>query len=196
VVGEALVRAPGPDVGEQETVHADVLAREVVAGRERGLEEDARPARRRDLLAVHPHDDAPRRVQHVDPVVRVARVDDDLVVLLEPRVDRVPRDADVALDRGLRLGRDAHVLAREREPWEAGRPVDEPHTLAVDDGLAVLRRPYPAGIHLDEGHLLRRVEVEPARGPMPEGPGADGEAHPATIALGGAQARPALCSCA
>src|SRR5262249_40012550 len=59
-----------------------------------------------DLHAVHLDLDVPRAVQDVDALVRVVRVDEDLLVLLEPSVHRVPVEANQAaqlLDRRLRV---------------------------------------------------------------------------------------------
>ncbi len=58
--------------------------------------------------AVEPHADVARAAQDVDAMMRVARVDEDLLVLLEPGVHRVPAERDVPAD-ALPAGRRALV---------------------------------------------------------------------------------------
>ena len=76
------------------SVAPHVERREVVAGRQPGLEEQDRAPRLGDELTLHVHLHVARRAQRVDALVRVAGVDEDLVVLLEPRVDGVPEEGD------------------------------------------------------------------------------------------------------
>jgi len=58
----------------------------VVARREAGLEEYSRPLGLGDDLPVDADLDVPGALQDVHPVVRVPGVDEDLLVLLVPRI--------------------------------------------------------------------------------------------------------------
>src|SRR5439155_1003889 len=76
-------------------------------------------ARQRDAvdpdLVADDHLDMARGGDHVDPLVGVARVDEDLLVLLVPAVDPVPIEGDEVLDRGnlvIRLGIAPHRVLR------------------------------------------------------------------------------------
>ena len=106
VPGEALVRAARGRVGRRQQVEPDVDLGQVVARREAGLEEERRLMGVGDRDAVHLDLHVTRAVQDVDPRVRVVGVDEDLLVLLEPAVHRVPVEADQAaqlFDRRLRV---------------------------------------------------------------------------------------------
>jgi hypothetical protein len=48
------------------------------------------------------HAHVPRAVQRVDPCVRVSRMNEDLLILLEPRIHLIPVKGEVALQRGKR----------------------------------------------------------------------------------------------
>jgi hypothetical protein len=91
VRSHALVRAPGVLIAREEHLLADVLGRDVVARRQSGLEEDPGPLRLGDDLPVHADLDVTGAIQDVDPVVRIAGVDEDFLVLLEPGVYLVSR---------------------------------------------------------------------------------------------------------
>src|SRR5262249_20972279 len=109
-----LVRAHRRERARLEEVHANVGLREVVARRERRLEEDPRPRALGDELAADANTDGTRARERLDPVERVVRVPDELLVLLEPAIRGRPGDADVALDLRLALGFDRDVLGRKR----------------------------------------------------------------------------------
>jgi hypothetical protein len=68
-----------------------------VTGRIDGLEQQLGAVRIGDHLAVAANQHVPRGRPDVDPVVRVARVRVDRVVLLEPAVHRRVVDLDVAV---------------------------------------------------------------------------------------------------
>ena len=74
-----------------------VVARDVPARGQPGLEQRDRVARIGERLAVQRDADVPRGPDRVDPVERVARVAEQLLVLLEPLVGRVPGDLDEAV---------------------------------------------------------------------------------------------------
>src|SRR5204862_2429282 len=73
--------------------------RQIVAGRQPGLEEQAWPGTLRDDLAGDLHPDVAGAARHIDPVVRVTGVDKDLVILLVPGVHLVPVESDVVPER-------------------------------------------------------------------------------------------------
>ena len=114
VLGLPLVRASGTRRAGLEV--ADILGRQVIANREPGLEEEHGRTRIRDQLALVLENDMAGRAANVDPRERVARVGDEQLLLVEPLVDGLPGDRDVAWDviqrRPLHA---AHVLGREGE---------------------------------------------------------------------------------
>src|SRR5439155_23198761 len=88
---------------------AEMGIRQIVAGRRPGLEQQAWTGTLGDELAGGLHPDVAVTVQHVDPVVRVTGVDEDLVILLVPGVHLFPVEGDVILERleawpGIRVG--------------------------------------------------------------------------------------------
>ncbi len=83
---DALVRTPGGLLALEDRLRAHVLRRDVVARWQPRLEEHSGPLGLGDDLAVDADPDAPRALQDVYPVVGVAGVDEDLLVLLVPRV--------------------------------------------------------------------------------------------------------------
>ena len=105
VLRDALVRARAARLRRREEVDADIGARDVPARREAGLDEQQRAVGLGDDRPVELDADMARAAQHVDAVVRVARVLEDLVVLLPPRVHRVPVEGDVPGDVGARVDR-------------------------------------------------------------------------------------------
>src|ERR1700738_2756960 len=79
-----LVRALSLRVGGAQQVHPDVREREVVAGGQAGLEQDARLAAVCDGDPVDLDPDVPRAGQDVDPGIGVARVDVDRLLPPQP----------------------------------------------------------------------------------------------------------------
>src|SRR3954452_18535001 len=98
---EALVRADRDRVAPAEAFHRDVAAREVVARRQPGLEGDRRAAAVGQQLAADLDADVARAAATVDAVPRVARMAEDLLVLLQPAVERLPAERDVAGEVGI-----------------------------------------------------------------------------------------------
>ena len=82
----ALVGAPGPG-GAGHQLGRHVRPRQVVAGRQHGLEQQDRPGADRQHLAVQLQPDLAGAGQHVDAVERVARVGHVQLVLLVPGVE-------------------------------------------------------------------------------------------------------------
>src|SRR5207249_2235621 len=70
----------------------------VIARRKPGLEQQARLVGLGHDHAPDDDLDMPRAVEHVYPVVRVARMDEDLVIFLEPSVHLGPVERDVILE--------------------------------------------------------------------------------------------------
>ena len=96
------------------------------------------------------------------------RVDDDLLVFLEPAIGRLPRDTHVPVDLGLRLRLDRHVLDRERVPGKPSRLVHEHRALAVHDRLVACKRTYATRPRLDVHNPLGRLEVQSSLRAMAE----------------------------
>src|SRR5215510_14075360 len=99
-----------------------------------------------------------RALERVDADERVTRMDEDLLVFLEPVIERVPWNCDVPGEVGIgkaaRLGRrssgapgdERHVLAGKRvDRHFLARLPDEQHALAVDDRVLAARTADPAG---------------------------------------------------
>jgi len=181
----ALVGAAGPDLVVVLELGGNILARQVPAGRERGLEQRDRTVGLGERLAVDGDGDVARAVAQVDPVVGVARVNDRLLILLEPAVERLEPNADQALGepllvdpgRLLRQRFHPHVLAGKAPDREAARHVEQLHPAAVDHRIATEEAANPPGRVLQVLHRTRRVEVEFAAGMMAERPASDGEGH-------------------
>ncbi len=102
LLGEPLVEGhsllfDSPD----EHVEPDVLARQVGPRRQVGLEQEHGGVAVSEDGALQRHLDVPRARQRLDPLVRVAWMRDDLVVLLEPPVDHagLPAHDDPVADR-------------------------------------------------------------------------------------------------
>jgi hypothetical protein len=123
-------------------VEGDIGAVEVVAGRQAGLEHQHRRARLGQRHALERGPDVPVRAERVDADIRVAGVDEDLLVLLIPRIERVPVEA----------GRACHPVDRVvAEDPHGARPVQAARAQAVAacralaEPLLVLRvvRPFP-----------------------------------------------------
>ena len=155
VGGGALVGALGDGVAGDEVLEADVVDGEVVAHRQAGLEEGLDLGGLGQHLALERHPHLPGRGEGVDAVVRVAGVDDDPLVLLEPLVEVVPRHGDVALDQGLGRAAGGHVLLGEGVVGQPPALVDEHGPVAVDDGGPALHAPDAPGDGLDQGDVRR-----------------------------------------
>ena len=87
-------------------VGEDVLAREIEAGRQARLEQQARGRGLGDDVAVDLDPDRSRGQAGIDAVERIARVGDDRVLLLVPGVERREVERHVA----------GQILVREPEP--------------------------------------------------------------------------------
>jgi hypothetical protein len=90
-------------------------------------------------------------------------MDEDLLILLEPVIDRVPRNRDVPVEVGISKtarrggsgapGDERHVLAGERvDRHLLARLPDEHRAPAVDDRLFAPRTADPAG-----GRVIRQI---------------------------------------
>src|SRR4051812_3375142 len=101
----ALVWTTRDSLGGLEQIHAHVQLRNVITGRQPGLEEEDRPARLSYRHAFNLHAHLPRAVDGVDPCVWISGMDEDLLILLVPRVHLVPEESEVALKFGLITGR-------------------------------------------------------------------------------------------
>src|SRR5437879_5930031 len=84
ISGDALVGAARLERAGREDCRIDILARQIVAGREVGLEEEHGAAALGHELAADHHLDQPAARQRVDALARVAGMDEHLLVLLEP----------------------------------------------------------------------------------------------------------------
>ncbi|ELB93205.1 FMNH2-dependent monooxygenase [Rhodococcus wratislaviensis IFP 2016] len=90
-----LVRAGRPGVGGGEELGPHVDAGHVVAHRQRRLEQQSRADGVGDERVTDEHLDVPGGRQHVDADIRVAGVDEHLLILLVPGVHPVPVERDV-----------------------------------------------------------------------------------------------------
>jgi hypothetical protein len=104
-VGDAFVGAAGGGVAGLEELRPHVLTGQVVAHREDGLQQHPGPGRLGDDGAADADAHSSGAPQDVDAGVRVAGVDEDLIVLLEHAVHRVPVEGDESGDLGRRLRR-------------------------------------------------------------------------------------------
>src|SRR5262249_961514 len=74
-------------------------------GRQPSLEEEDGPASVTQCYAVNLHAHVPRAVDRVDSCVRIARMNEDFFILLEPRVHLIPVKGEVTFQCGLMLFR-------------------------------------------------------------------------------------------
>jgi len=111
-LGLPLVGAMADRVGVLEQVHPDVGLRHVVPSGQAGLEQQRRLHALGDGDAVDLDADVARAGEHVDARVRIARVREHLLVLLEPGVHRAP----VEPDRVAQLGNRGVLEADRRAP--------------------------------------------------------------------------------
>ena len=118
------------------------------------------------------------RRHHIDAVIGIPYVDVNLLVLLEPRVHRVPGDPDMARHR--RFGAcpvEGDVFGGEGVVRHSPAFEDEDGAVGVDHRLVVLDSADPAGEGLHVGDLTRHVEIEMAAGGLPERPGPHRQTH-------------------
>src|SRR5215470_2228711 len=107
-------------------------------------------------IALDPH--VPRALEGVDADERVTWMDEDLLVLLEPVIEGVPRDRDVPVEVGIGKaallggrssgapGDERHVLAGEGVNRHLlARLPDEHRAPAIDDRVVAARTADPAG---------------------------------------------------
>ncbi len=164
----------------RQQVHAHEAGVDVEPGLQRGLV-DGQGVRRVDQCGAGGLDpEPPPSTQGVDAVVGVARVSEDLLVLLEPGVHGVPGHGDIA--GGVTVGECRHTVDVTR--WEgvgrrAPRSVHEQGALAVDHGDAVLHATDASavGLHVGDGSGHRRRET--SRRPRAQGTPSGREAHSA-----------------
>ena len=155
----ALIGAARRAVGRREQVHAHVLARDVVAHRQPGLEQEVGFRRLRHRLAAEHHPHLARRRDRVDALIGVARVDEDLLVLLVPAIDLAP------VERG-EPGELRHLVERrlvapedvvDIPPAEGERPVGGvPLIGAVRAGVGLRHQIEPDVL---EGEVIDRQMV-------------------------------------
>src|SRR5882724_5397934 len=116
VGGRALVGAAGLQRARRQQVEAGVGDRQVVAGGQAGLEQEDAAAAVGDGLAIDHDLDAPAGGQAVDAAEGIARVDEDLLVLLVPVLHLVPVEGQVAGDVGAGGNRLRIAPGRIRDP--------------------------------------------------------------------------------
>ena len=166
--GRPLVRASGDRGTRDQMGLVDLRGVQVVPGGQAGLEDQHRRGRlgQHDAVELDPHD--ARGTKGVDPGVGVARMDEDLLVLLEPVVHGLPVEADGAGEPGhLGLGVEvcaartldlAHpqAVALGAAPFEvrAATFVDQGVTVDVADRDVVLRVERP----FEDVQSIERVE--------------------------------------
>ena len=142
----ALVRAGGLLVRRREQVLTHVEHRYVVAHGQPGLEEQRRRVGVGDRLAVDGDAHVARAGEDVDPLVRVARMHVDLLVLLVPRIELVPVEGDVAGEvRGLGIERDR--VAPDRVLLDLAAHLERPV-----DGIALVGAVRAVAGRLEELH--------------------------------------------
>src|SRR5215469_11933843 len=105
VACHSLIRAARDILGGLEQIHTHIQLRNVVTGRQSSLEEEYGPASIPQCHALNLHAHVPRTVDRVDPGVRISRMNEDLLILLEPRVHLIPEKGEVALQCGSIISR-------------------------------------------------------------------------------------------
>jgi hypothetical protein len=153
----ALVGARRALVAFPQKIESYILAREVVAHRQTGLEQQCRTAALGHDLAAERHRDVSRASADVDPVEGIARMADDLFVLLEPAVGGVPIHLDVP---GQVLV--AALLHALGQPYIAGRERVARHDLIRkpdEHGAAAVHHYVPVALCPDplRGWLVAQV---------------------------------------
>src|SRR6516162_9802017 len=95
VARRPFIRASRGRLGGLEQIHAHIELRNVIAGRQPGLEEEDGSASFTHCHAFNLHSYVPRTVDRVYSCVRISRMNEDLLVLLEPRVHLIPVKCEV-----------------------------------------------------------------------------------------------------
>ncbi len=130
VRGPPLVRAGRFGIRVEEMAEVDAGAIEVVAGGQAGLEDEHRRVRLGEQHAVEADPDVAGGAQRIHADIWVAGMDEHLLVLLVPRVQRGPVEADRVRDTFDRVG---------AEHPRRARPFD------VSDSYGVQRSPAAGG---------------------------------------------------
>jgi hypothetical protein len=162
----------------------DVLARQVEAGRQRGLEEQHGACTAGQQRAVELDAHLARAAAHVDAVVGVARVADERLVLLEPGVeareveDHVAGQVGVGRREGDGLARG--VAGAQRQALPAGRVRGERDPGVQDGRLRAVRarrgHELAADVldrHRERRHDPPRLPDEHRAGAVDDGVGTD-----------------------
>ena len=102
---ESLVGASRLQVAVGQQRRVDVALGQVVAGRQAGFENQDRGGRLGEQVAVALDPHVPRAWEGVDADERVARMNEYLLVLLEPVIQGVPGDRDVPIEVGISKSR-------------------------------------------------------------------------------------------
>src|ERR1700692_4446403 len=92
-------------------------------------------------------------MDRVDPSVRVSRMNEDLLILLEPRVHLIPEKGEVALQCGSIISR--FSVSAGCRVGRSPRFIAEENVLAVGDQLATKVCPHPARATFDVYSLLQ-----------------------------------------
>jgi HHH domain len=100
VARHSFIRAARERLGGLEQIHAHVQLRNVITGRQSSLEEEHGSASFTHCHSIDLRAHLPRAVQRVDPCVRISRMNEDLLILLEPRVHLIPVKVEAALQCG------------------------------------------------------------------------------------------------
>ncbi len=166
--GDALVRAGRLGAGGHEMTEVDIGAIEVVAGRQAGLEHQHRRGTlgERDPLQRDP--DTPVRAKCVDADVRVSGMDEDLLLLLIPGIQRVPVETSSAGHPADRfVAEDTHasraVFAAGPQSVPACRPLADALLVVLiheETLIDVLDRDVVLGVERPFPHVPRPRAVE------------------------------------
>jgi hypothetical protein len=155
VRGKALLRASRPRLATDQ-LRAHVLAREIPTRGQARLEDhpSAHSFRQQDAIEADTH--SPRCDKYVDPVIRVAGMNDCRLILLQPPVQSVPPERDQSLQRRC-AGRCPTDTPRQRASRNPPRSPSDPPT-----SRALNRRLGPVLARLEElgAHVLARKHVD------------------------------------
>src|SRR5262245_20077970 len=97
VARHSLIRTARDILGGLEQIHTYIQLWDVITGRQSSLEEEHRSASVTHGNSADLHAHVPRAVDGVDPCVRVSRVNEYLLILLEPRVHLIPVKGEMAV---------------------------------------------------------------------------------------------------
>src|SRR5262249_34849582 len=100
VMSGSLVRASRSCRALDQKVHLYVRFRQVVPDRHSGFEQEQRGIATREHAAVEHGLDGSAALDHVYPVIGIARVADYLLILLQPAVDLVPIERRMTFEGG------------------------------------------------------------------------------------------------